>query len=246
MKILNNSLHDHEAGTPEKHVRWAFCMTPLHFESLRENGEKCSQRQWHWHRQCWMWFMKRSYNPSRWSRRLQVFIVLIGVMGGTAFSKGADNNGNRGQLSTSDYEFASTAAAGGAAEVTLGKMAAQKGALPAVKEFGEQMVSDHGKAGERLKQIAASQQATLPAQPTAAQRKDIERLSGLSGAEFDKEYVALMVKEHRKNLKEFQSAAKKSDNAELKSFASETANVIKHHLAMVEKLLPLSTGKNSP
>ena len=163
--------------------------------------------------------------------------VLIGFIG--IFASGvraADTNASPGHLSKADFEFATTAATGGAMEVALGQIASQKAASPGVKQFGEQMVTDHGQAGEKLKQIALAQGATLPDQPTAKQQKEIDRLNGLSGEAFDKEYVSLMVKDHEKDLKEFQSASRKTENADLRSFAVETTSVIEHHLHMVKSL----------
>src|SRR5262245_36138525 len=61
-----------------------------------------------------------------------------------------------------DHHFVMEAAEGGMAEVELGKLAADKASNAKVKEFGERMVTDHGKADEELKSLAASKQITLP------------------------------------------------------------------------------------
>jgi len=142
----------------------------------------------------------------------------------------------RGQLSDSDFKFTSAAASGGLTEVHLGKLAGQKTTTPAVKQFAEQMVTDHALVGAKLKQIATRNGAVLPVGPTDEQQKKINRLSGLHGTEFDKQYVDLMVDEHKENLKAFQKAAKDADNPDLKSFASETAVKIQHHLDMAKEL----------
>src|SRR5262245_8809767 len=92
-------------------------------------------------------------------------------------------NSTPGQLSKSDYKFACEAASGGAMEVELGKIASEKATHPDVKKFGERMVTDHTKAGEKLKQIASSKGAMLPERPSAEQQKEIDRLKALSGTE---------------------------------------------------------------
>ena len=48
-----------------------------------------------------------------------------------------------------------SAAQAGMVEVKLGEVAAQKATKPDVKEFGAMMVSDHSKANNELKAIAA-------------------------------------------------------------------------------------------
>jgi putative membrane protein len=148
----------------------------------------------------------------------------------------APDQENRGTLSRSDYDFAVTAATGGSFEVAAGRIAAARGTSPSVKQFGEQMVNDHSKAADKLKDIVTSAGGALPAQPTAKQQKELDRLNTLNGSEFDKEYAALMVEDHKKDLKEFQKAAKRSDNYQLKSFAGETAQTVEHHLAMAKTL----------
>src|SRR5689334_18574589 len=114
--------------------------------------------------------------------------LLIAVPFVIANAYAADANSQRGQLSSSDYKFAREAAAGGQFEVAAGRLAMEKATAPAVKQFGEQMVTDHGKAGEKLKSIAAARGATLPTQPTAMHQRELDRLSRLTGTEFDKAY----------------------------------------------------------
>ncbi len=157
-----------------------------------------------------------------------------------------DKTDNAGQLSASDYRFAKSAAMGGMMEVNLGKIAAQKSSNPAVQQFGQRMVTDHSKAGDQIKDIASKNGATLPDQITATEQKEVDRLNGLSGEEFDKEYVALMVHDHKKVLKEFQHAAKNTDNADLKQFAANTTPTIQEHLNMAEDLQKqLGTARTS-
>ena len=65
----------------------------------------------------------------------------------------------QGRTSTSgDQAFVVETAMVGMAEVELGKLAADKAASGKVKAFGQQMVADHGKAGDELKALAASKQ----------------------------------------------------------------------------------------
>ncbi len=157
-----------------------------------------------------------------------------------------DTTDSKGQLSASDYKFAKAAAEGGKMEVDLGKIAAQKSSNPSVQQFGQRMVTDHGKAGDKLKEIASKNGATLPAELTASQQKEVDRLNALSGEEFDKQYVALMVHDHKKDLKEFQHAAKTAENPDLKEFAATTATTIQEHLTMIEDISKqLGTTKTS-
>ena len=109
-------------------------------------------------------------------------------------------------LSVGDTKFVKEAADGGMAEVELGKLAQDKGSSSAVKQFGQRMVDDHGKANDQLKQLALrKKKIELPQEPSAktlqghycAARKTV-RLN------FDKAYVAEMLKDHKEDVATFQ------------------------------------------
>jgi putative membrane protein len=133
-------------------------------------------------------------------------------------------------------EFAKKAAQGGMAEVALGRLAAERAASPEVKQFGQQMVTDHSKAGAELTQIAARKNMQLPAEMNSDQKSEQDKLSKLSGADFDKEYVGYMTNDHEEDVKEFQEQSEKGADADLKAFAAKTLPVIQHHLQMIKDI----------
>ncbi len=141
---------------------------------------------------------------------------------------------DKSQLSASDRKFMEKAAQGGMAEVELGNLAKEKAASAKVKEFGAKMVQDHGKAGDELKQLASSKGVTLPTTVDAAHKKDMDKLARLSGDKFDHEYMDHMVKDHRKDVKEFQKASKDAKDPDLKAFAAKTLTVVEGHLQLAE------------
>lgn len=135
-----------------------------------------------------------------------------------------------------DTTFASKAAVGGMAEVALGKMAAAKGVSKDVKDFGNMMVMDHGKANDELKAIAQKKNITLPTGLDAEHQAKSDSLSKLSGKDFDKAYVDVMIDGHKKTLALMQAEASNGKDAELKAFAEKTAPVVQHHLEEILKI----------
>lgn len=131
-------------------------------------------------------------------------------------------------------EFVKTVASAGMMETKLGEMASEKAASEAVKEYGQTMVEDHGKANEELKSLASSNNLTVPESMLEKHQKTVDKLSDLSGEEFDKEYMKTMVKDHKKDIKEFEKAAEKADNSEVQAWAQKTVEVLKQHLQMAE------------
>jgi len=167
-------------------------------------------------------------------RHLSVLSTLS-LLAATALVASAVEQGGRGQLSSSDYKFATAAAEGGQLEVDLGNLASQKASNPQVQQFARQMVQDHSKANDQLKAIATKNDATLPVESEKDQ-KEMDRLNKLSGAEFDKTYMNLMIRDHKSDLKDFQRESRSSDNTELRTYAGQTASVIQDHLNMAENI----------
>ncbi|HXJ44468.1 MAG TPA: DUF4142 domain-containing protein [Bryobacteraceae bacterium] len=104
------------------------------------------------------------------------------------------------KLSSADKTFARNAAAGGAAEVEMGNIAAEKGSNQKVRDFGQRMVTDHSKAGEELKAVATKKGITLPSGPSGKEKSAAAKMAKLSGAEFDQAYMKDMVADHEKTL----------------------------------------------
>lgn len=132
--------------------------------------------------------------------------------------------------------FAKESAQGGLAEVQMGKLAVAHASNPAVKQFGQQMVDDHTKANNELLAVAARKNLTLPTAPTSEQQSEADKLGKLSGADFDKEYVEAMVKDHEHDVEDFQIQADKGNDPDVKAYAAKTLPVLQHHLQMIRDI----------
>lgn len=128
-----------------------------------------------------------------------------------------------------DAKFAVDAANGGMAEVALSKIAEQKASDPKVKEFAKQMITDHSKANDELKALAASKNITLPSAPNEEKQKAAADLGEKNGNDFDKAYISQMKKDHNATVKLFEDAEKEVKDPELKAFIVKTLPVIKAH-----------------
>jgi putative membrane protein len=138
--------------------------------------------------------------------------------------------------SPADRAFLAKAAQGGLMEVAAGKLAAQRGLDPAVKEFGQKMVTDHTAANDRLKSLAGSKQLLLPDTLSEDENAALGKLEGLNGTDFDQAYSQMMVKDHVEDISEFEKEVKKGQDAEVKSFAENTLPTLRHHLMLANRL----------
>jgi len=132
-------------------------------------------------------------------------------------------------------KFATNAAQGGMAEVELGRLATQRAGDVSVREFGARMVADHGRANSELKSIAGQKGIQLPTELNSAQKSEMDKLSKMSGAEFDKEYMSAMLKDHETDVKDFDTQAKEGNDPEIKAFAGKTLPTLQQHLQMAQQ-----------
>ena len=141
------------------------------------------------------------------------------------------------QKPAGDSGFAKNAAEGGMAEVDLGKIAAQKAARPDVKQFAQNMVNEHSKSNDELKSLAQKKHIGLSNQLDANHNDERQKLEKLSGAEFDRMYMQIMVFEHRLALHQFEQEAKSGSDPDFRSFASRQLSSLHDHLNAAESML---------
>ena len=132
------------------------------------------------------------------------------------------------ELSDKDKSFMQDAAKDGAMEVEMGKMGQKQAKNADVKKFANRMVTDHTKANNQLKALAKKKGVTLDAAPSKMDKMD--------DATFDKDYMAQMVKDHEKDVSEFEAQAKDASDADLKAWVNKTLPTLKKHLEMAKEI----------
>ena len=137
-----------------------------------------------------------------------------------------------------DVDFVGKVSQGGAFEVQAGLLAVEKAVSPAVKSFAQQDAAEHETVNVALKKIATSQHIVIAPSLAPGLQDKLDALRRLSGAAFDKAYVAEMADIHRTDEALFGSAAKTSGNPDVKTFAQQTDAVVKRHLELLATLQP--------
>jgi putative membrane protein len=150
------------------------------------------------------------------------------------------------QNDRTDMQFATTAAKGGIAEVALGQMAEKKAQSADVKAFGQRMATDHKKANDELNAAAKADGVTIPQGLTGEHNADAAKLSKLSGGEFDREYMKLMVDDHQKDIALFEKESKTGKDSHVKAFAGKTLPTLREHLKMAQDIESKMHGGASP
>jgi putative membrane protein len=155
---------------------------------------------------------------------------------GTMSNSGSRTTAQSDKLAKQDKNFVHEAAIGGMAEVELGKLAQQKAQSADVKQFGQRMEQDHSAANEQLMSVASSKNIDMPKQLDREHRQLRDKLAKANGAQFDREYMQAMVKDHKKDIKEFEKEAKSGKDADIKNFAQSTLPTLQQHLQMAQDI----------
>ena len=143
-------------------------------------------------------------------------------------------------------EFMVKAASGGMMEVALGNMAANQATNPEVKSFAKMMVTDHTKANEELKTLAASKNVTLPTRMGEDHQKHVDKMADLRGADFDREYMSMMVEDHEEDVEDFREASQENEyDAEVKAFAGKTLTTLEKHLQQAKQIRDKLSGSTT-
>lgn len=129
-----------------------------------------------------------------------------------------------------DNEFLVKAASGGLMEVQLGEMAAKQATTSVVKKFGQMMAKDHSQVNDELKSLAASKNITIPTTPGEDHMDHINKMRDKKGTDFDKDYISLMVDDHKEDVFDFEKAAQDAKDPDVRAFAAKYVPTLKSHL----------------
>jgi putative membrane protein len=135
-----------------------------------------------------------------------------------------------------DQKFLAEAAQDGKAEIELAQLAASKASSPGVKRLAQKLVADHTKANQQLESLPQASQALQSAAVPAATGSTVDRLSQLSGKEFDQAFVEQVIQDHENAISRFKDAAASAQDPEVKQFASKTLPILEQHLQMAKSL----------
>lgn len=154
------------------------------------------------------------------------WIAVLGVaLAGTAAAQ-----------SHTDKSFMETASQGNVAEVEMAKLALKKSQNPDVRAFAERMIKDHQTLGEKMAPFMAQAGLKPSVSMNTMHQHIYNKLNGLSGAEFDKQYAEAMDKDHHEDLKDFRKEINDTQNAQLKPVVIEGEKVIEQHTQMADDL----------
>jgi putative membrane protein len=129
-----------------------------------------------------------------------------------------------------DKLFVRQAALGNRAEVDLAKQAAGKSGTQAVKDFANRMQKEHSTSSDRLMKAGKAAKMQIPRDLDPEHQRVRDELGKLSGADYDKAYLAAQIHDHQKTANLLLWHLSYGQNAELIRYSSDTLPVVLDHL----------------
>ena len=158
-------------------------------------------------------------------------VVTVGFSA-VASARAADTTKTKSNLSANDKKFVEKAYRDGMGEIANAKVAKEKAKDTTTKDLAEHMISDHSKANDGLRAIAEEEHLDLSSihgQPMS-----------ISGSNFDKEYLTMLQKDHKKEIAMFEKEAndtKPGEDRDVPAFAKKTLPALREHLQMIDDAL---------
>jgi putative membrane protein len=138
-------------------------------------------------------------------------------------------------VTSTTADFVKEVASSDMFEIQSSRLAADR-ADAATKNFAAQMIADHERTSAELKSLAATLKVDVPTAMLPAHQSMYDKLKGLNGGEFAKQYHSDQVSAHKDAVSLFQRYAKGGDNDALKIWAGKTEPALEHHLQMAQDL----------
>jgi putative membrane protein len=135
-----------------------------------------------------------------------------------------------------DKIFMRYASQGSFAEVQFGELAVAKGTSEGVKKLGQKMADDHTILNRNMQPVQDELGVRVPKKLDKNAQAQYDKLNALSGPEFDKEYIAFVIRDHHHDLDEFQREEGVTNDPSVREVAAKGEKVIYYHLRWANKL----------
>ncbi|CCH53847.1 hypothetical protein BN8_02977 [Fibrisoma limi BUZ 3] len=156
-------------------------------------------------------------------------------------------NATNAPLSQADQDLMKQVAMGGMMQLQVSQLAVDKASSEDVRKLAQAEVDEQTGLSAKLKEIASAKGVSLPTTPDAEAQAMLTKMQGLSGAEFDRQYVQQSgVNGHEKLDQVMSKVESSAKDQSLKNLAKAAHPLVKTHLQVSrDELSQLSGSGNS-
>jgi putative membrane protein len=139
-------------------------------------------------------------------------------------------------VSQSEQDFMMKATQANLAEVEVAKIALQKSGDVEVKDYANMIKSDHTKALDDLADLMKDKNVPQPNAVATDTQQDINRMDNLTGGEFDREFINMMVTDHKKAIELFRDQQSSAQNRDVTKYVDDVLPKLEMHLDKAQRL----------
>lgn len=157
----------------------------------------------------------------------------------------SQNQANVSQKSISDQAFLQAAAKDTAGEIQIARLAQQKSSDSNVRQAAQQLMNQEQQKQQHLQSVAQQEGVNLNNSPTAAAKARYDKLSQLSGSQFDSAFMHSAVAGHLHELPLLQYEANNANSDAVRNYAQHALSLEQQHLSNAESVAQ-NVGINFP
>lgn len=140
-------------------------------------------------------------------------------------------------MSPADQAFATMAAGSGRYQVGVARLAVRRAVNPQVKAYAQMLVDHHTTANKELMQLLSTRGMTPPSAIPPDKEEETQRLSGLTGAEFDRQFVrGVGLDDHALDIALFDRESRDGFDSGLRAWATKMLPTLRWHLQAAQAL----------
>jgi predicted outer membrane protein len=135
-----------------------------------------------------------------------------------------------------DAQFIRDVDASHTLQIRLGRLAQEKARDGAVKRFGERMEKEHGELQKEWSNTAARNGMEFKSGMGPEHRENLERLQKLSGREFDRAYMTLMIQSHNGYLNYWRKEGRAARSAPVRQLVNRGLPTLEEDMQLAKRV----------
>ena len=175
--------------------------------------------------------------PARFATALLAAAALAAGCGAMRDSSTSSMSASAAAMTPADQAFATMAAGSGMYEVGVARLAVSRAVNPQVKAYAQMLVDHHTMANTELMRLLGARGMKPPTSIPADKEEKTRRLSGSTGAEFDRQFVrGVGIDDHMADVALFDRESREGADPELRAWATKTLPTLQAHLQAAQGL----------
>src|SRR5438132_263802 len=147
----------------------------------------------------------------------------------------------------SEHDFMTKAAEAHLAHLDMARVAKMHSKNGSVKSYAGMILKDHQDGLQDLTRLMKEKNIAQPDTFDGETKQDIDRMASLSGAEFDREFINMMVSGHEKTLELFRSVSLTAHDTGVQDYVDGMIPKLDKHLRKAQELQSkLFSGRAKP